>query len=385
MKNNRKTTWMFRSIAIALLLLALQANAAINLLSESNLWRGDIGFSVSNNTMFFVPTKKVIACLDNLNIESGKVYKLVVEYEWNGPKAKKPHDFFLDLINQHGWDDSEYNFIPQNTLRRNGKHRYTSVFTAKSVPKVVTLRVLKLTKADILITKLSIEPVSHNYLRIRLLINDFKKWKVPIGLGSWFVLQIVFIIVAVKLLYKPQAGKKYSEILPFKQKKKSMFVFFITCLVIIGTLALCCGLRYKYLLSKNIPMDLMRGKWRSVQFVGENGTQKMVAVTDAPDGLEGFYWIDVAISIPTPSVEKNEEVIVDFYGNDYDPESTKLHIKISNEVRNKLSKKVLLYFNNPPTNLYLIVYSTYNTQIELEKVLLTKRPSWKKVLFFNNN
>ena len=177
-----------------------------------------------------------------------------------------------------------------------------------------------------------------------------------------------------------------ATIIKLKQKKKYYILFLIIGLII-GLIIICSiagslKLRYNFLLSKNVSLNLLTQKWQSVEMKGEDETTKNVSISKAPENMNGFYWIDVAINIPASNIPEDEEFVVDFFGEEYDSGSSKIHIPISNKDKRHLQEKSLLHIVNAPTNLYIMVYSTYNTGVELEKLTLRKRPSWKQILLF---
>jgi len=373
-------------IFFAIFLIAgTKISSGIELLTYSNEWVGDVGFSISNQTIFLAPEKRIVAYLDNLNLVSGKTYMIFVEYEWKGANAHQPHDFLIDLYLKSGWNDPKFNFIPLNNLRRNGKHKYEAVFNCLDVPDPVSMRIIKLSKAGIQINKFKIETVSKNYLRMHLLSKTICKNKIEICLGIWFAFQIILLFWVAKFRLSKKVKFDNATIIKFKQKKKQYILFLIFGLIIICSIAGSLKLRYNFLLSKNVSLNLLKQKWQSVEMQGEDDVSKNVSISKAPENMNGFYWIDMAINIPISSTQKDEEFIVDFFGENYDFASSKIHIPISNESQGHLEKKSLLHFENAPSNFYIMVYSTYNSDVELKKLALKKRPSWKQLLLFWRN
>ena len=352
----------------------------IDLLASTNNWVGDQGFSISNDTIFLTHNKKIVAHLENLNLDSGNTYKISFQYEWNGPNAVQPHDFLVDFHVPGVWDDSNFNFIPPDNLRKSGKHSFSAVFDCSSVPNPVFLRIIKLSPADIQINKFEIKKVSKIHLYAYLFGMKLLKLKIEISLVIWFILQFLFLLFVVK--YKLFIKTK-CDVSNIKSKNKLYGLFIIIVLIIICLLGISLKLRYDFLLSKSTTWDLLRQEWRTVEMEGENSAQKTVFLSKAPDDLNGAYIFDVAINISKPSAKKDEEVIVEFFGEDYDLASLKMHINIANESRKHLEKKTRIYFDNPPSNLFVMAYSTYNTKIEFDKISLTKCPTWKKLLFLD--
>ena len=345
----------------------------VDLLAANNHWKGDRGFTISNQTITLVSNKIIAAYLDNMNFISGKTYKISVEFDWKGVPAGHPHDFFMDLFLKNVWDDSNFNFIPSNNLRRNGKHRYTAVFNCAGVPDPVSLRIIKLSPAEIKIHELKIETVSKLSLHLYSLSNKIRKNKIEICVGIWLVLQILFLfwIVKFKLITKTNSN--------LKQKKKSYGLLAVSIFILICLIAGSLKLRYDNILSKTVSLNLLKQKWRSVEMQDEGNNSKIVSISKAPTELNGSYWLDVAINLPVPSSKKDEEFIVDFFGENYDTADTKVHIPISDNKKH-ITRKALLYFDNPPSNLYVMVYSTYNSRVKLKKLTLKKKPALKEIL-----
>ena len=351
----------------------------IDLLSNTNSWRTG-GAVFSNNVMLLSSAKRVAAYNSNLDFQTGQTYKLGVEYNWKGEKGKKDSDFYIDLCVRNGWDGNQYNFIPQNSLRRNGRHYYEVLFNPSELPENISLRIVKMGKANVEINKLEIKPVKG----IDLLYKSYKKKLenniVALVMVVWFLFQMGFLLVVIKIQYKSKSGKKSSKIIFYKRKK--YVLFFIYGLIIICSIYSGLRLRYNSLLSKNVSLNLLKQKWQSVEMEGEKGEVKNVTVSKAPDNMNGSYWLDMTINIPTSIRKKDEEFIVDFFGDDYDSGSSKIHIPISDKNQKRLEMKSLLQFNNAPSNLYIMIYSTYNTGVELEKLDLKKRPSWRELFLF---
>jgi len=368
-------------LAYAVIISAVISNTCwgIDLLSNTNSWRTG-GAIFSNNVMLLSSAKRVVAYNNNLDFQTGQIYELEVEYNWKGEKGKKDSDFYIDLCVRNGWDGNQYNFIPPNSLRRNGNHYYEVLFNPSELPGNISLRIVKMGKANIEISKLEIKSVKGIDLLYKSYKRKLKKNIVALVMVAWFLFQMAFLLVVVKLQYKPKSGNNRSEFIFYKQRK--YVLFFIFGLIIICSIAGSLKLRYNFLLSKNVSLNLLKQQWRSVEMEGEKGEVKNVSVSKAPDNMKGSYWLDVTINIPTSIRKKDEEFIVDFFGEDYDSGSSKIHIPISDKNQSHLKKKSLLKFNNAPSNLYIMIYSTYNTGVELEKLALKKRPSWRELFLF---
>jgi len=378
---NNKTKKIL-AYAVMVFVVATRTCVGIDFLSKTNGWRTG-GAIFSNNVMMLSSAKRVIAYYSNLDFQTGQTYKLGVEYNWKGAKGKKDSDFYIDFCVRNGWDGNQYNFIPPNSLRRNGSHYYEVLFNPSELPGNISLRIVKMGKANVEINKLEIKPVKGIDLLYKSYKKKLKNNIVALIMVAWFLFQMAFLLVVVKLQYKPEAVYNRPKVIFYKRKKYILFLIF--GLIIICSIAGSLKLRYNFLLSKNVSLNLLKQKWQSVEMQGEDDVSKNVSISKAPENMNGFYWIDMAINIPISSTQKDEEFIVDFFGENYDFASSKIHIPISNESQGHLEKKSLLHFENAPSNFYIMVYSTYNSDVELKKLALKKRPSWKQLLLFWRN
>jgi hypothetical protein len=172
-------------------IVATRTCLGIDFLSKTNSWRTG-GAVFSNNVMVLSSAKRVAAYNKDLKFQSGQMYKLEVEYNWNGEKGKKDSDFYIDFCVRNGWDGNKYNFIPPNFLRRNGNHYYEVLFNPSELPGNVSLRVVKMGKANIVITKLEIKPVKGIDLFYEACKKKLRKNIVIFAMVTWFLSRLLF-------------------------------------------------------------------------------------------------------------------------------------------------------------------------------------------------
>jgi len=338
-------------------------------ISSTQKWDGT-DFFLTNNLIILKPDVPLVTLRTPISFHKKNDYIVEVEYEWKGNPAKRKIPFYIDLYVPGKWDGAEYNFVPDSKKCVSGVHKFKKIFNPINAPDNLWLRIIKQTPAEIIIRKINVRPVKTRDILISKIKNSKKFDPVIICISLQFIVCTLYLWRKIRKDKKAKIGNN---------KIKKQLLFLIAALFIFILIFIGFKWRYNSLISKSIPLNLLKQKWKSVEMQGENNISKIVSISKAPANLNGYYWLNISINIPG-SVEKNEEFIVDFFGEDYDTADTKLHIPIVNINQSNLNRKSLLHFNSPPSNLYIIIYTTYNTGIELKKLKLKKRPTWKELL-----
>lgn len=342
-------------------------------ISSTQKWTG-ADFCLSNNLITLKQNVPLVTLRIPINFHKKNDYIIEVEYEWKGRPAKRKIPFYIDLYVPGKWDGAEYNFVPNDKAFVSGVHKFKKIFNPINAPDNLWLRIIKQTPAEVIIRKINIRPVKiHDALMLKL-----ERSNKPGSIIIWLFLQSTVFTFLMWFLVK----KKMKANIQKYKTKKSFFLFGVALILIFLILA---GFkwRYNYIIKKTVPINLMQNKWESVEMNGENDDSKIVSVSKAPADLSGYYWLNISLNIPA-STRRNEEFIVDFFGADFDTADTKLHIPISDNKQKHITRKSLLYFDNPPPDLYVMVYSTYNSRVELEKLTLKKKPIFADILLLKS-
>ena len=342
-------------------------------ISSTQKWDGT-DFFLTNNLIILKPDVPLVTLRTPIEFHKKNDYILEVEYQWKGNPAKRKIPFYVDLYVPGKWDGAEYNFVPDSKKCVSGVHKFKKIFNPINAPDNLWLRIIKQTPAEIIIRKINVRPVE---IQDALMLKLKKSNKFDYII-VWLFLQIFAFTLFLWLFIRKEIKVEAKS---YKVKKH----LFLGVIALILVLLIFAGFkwRYNYFISKSVSINLLKNKWKSVEMKGEGGDSKIVSISKAPAKLNGYYWLNVSINIPG-SVKKNEEFIVDFFGEDYDTADTKVHIPMSGKTQKHITRKALLYFDTPPSNLYVMAYSTYNSRVELKKLTLRKKPTFTDILLLKS-
>jgi len=342
-------------------------------ISSTQKWDG-ADFFLTNNLIILKPNVPLVTLRTPISFHKKNDYIVEVEYEWKGNPAKRKIPFYVDLYVPGKWDGVEYNFVPNDKECVSGVHKFKKIFNPINAPDNLWLRIIKQTPAEIIIRKINIRPVK---IQDALMLKLKKSNKFD-SIIMWIFLQIFAFTLFLWILIRKEIKTEKK-----RYKIKKHLLLGVIALILILLIFAGFKWRYNYFIAKAVPLNLLKNNWKSVEMQGEGGNSKIVSISTASANLDGYYWLNVSINISVET-KKNEEFIVDFFGENFDTADTKVHIPISNNKQKHITRKALLYFDNPPSNLYVMVYSTYNSCVELKKLTLKKKPTFADILLLKS-